>query len=66
MNDPKETKPEEADPDKYTRFIRLLTEIVAVPKAAIYELDPSLRPKPRPHRETSARPAASLPEGDSE
>jgi hypothetical protein len=44
----KETKPEEPHPDKYARFIRLLTEIVAVPKAAIYELDPKLRPKPRP------------------
>jgi hypothetical protein len=66
MTDPKESKPEEPHPDKYARFIRLLTEIVAVPKAAIYELDPSLRPKSRPHRESSARSAASLPRGDSE
>jgi hypothetical protein len=48
MNDSKETKPEEPHPDKYVRFIKLLTDIVAVPKAAIYELDPRLRPKPRP------------------
>jgi hypothetical protein len=48
MKDPKETKPEEPHPDKYVRFIQLLTGIVAVPKAAIYELEPRLRPKPRP------------------
>jgi hypothetical protein len=48
MKDPKETPPEEPQPDEYARFIRLLTGIVAVPKAAIYELDPRLRPKPRP------------------
>jgi hypothetical protein len=48
MKSPKESKPEEPNPDKYARFIRLLTDIVAVPKAAIFELDPRLRPKPRP------------------
>jgi hypothetical protein len=48
MKSPKENKPEEPHPDKYARFIRLLTDIAAVPKAAIYELDPRLRPKPRP------------------
>ena len=48
MTKPKETKPEEPHPDKHARFIRLLTEIAAVPKTAIYELDPRLRPKPRP------------------
>ncbi|MGC9947676.1 MAG: hypothetical protein ABSF64_15030 [Bryobacteraceae bacterium] len=48
MKAPKEAKPEEPHPDKYARFIRLLTDIVAVPKAAIHELDPRLRPKPRP------------------
>jgi hypothetical protein len=48
MKSPKEIKPEEPNPDKYARFIRLLTDIAAVPKAAIYELDPRLRPKPRP------------------
>ena len=48
MTKPKETRPEEPHPDKHARFIRLLTEIAAVPKAAIYELDPRLRPKPRP------------------
>jgi len=45
---PKDTKPEEPHPDKHARFIRLLTEIAVVPKTAIYELDPGLRPKPRP------------------
>jgi hypothetical protein len=48
MKERTETKPEEPHPDKYARFIRLLTDIVAVPKAKIYELDPRLRPKPRP------------------
>jgi hypothetical protein len=48
MRSPKEAKPEEPHPDKYARFIRLLAEIVAVPKTVIYELDPRLRPKPRP------------------
>ena len=48
MKDPNEGTPVEPHPDNYARFIRLLSEIVAVPKAAIYELDPRLRPKPRP------------------
>jgi hypothetical protein len=48
MMAPKENKPEEQHLDEYARFIRLLTDIAAVPKAAIYELDPGLRPKPRP------------------
>jgi hypothetical protein len=48
MKNPKQSVPEEPHPDKYARFIRLLTEIAAVPKAAIYELEPELRPKPRP------------------
>jgi hypothetical protein len=48
MKDPETVKPEEAKGDAYARFMRLLTSIVAVPKAAIYELDPRLRPKPRP------------------
>jgi hypothetical protein len=48
MIKPKQTKPEEPNPDKHARFIRLLKEIAAVPKTAIYELDPRLRPKPRP------------------
>ena len=47
MKQPKETKPEEPHPEKYTRFIRLLSDIVAVPRAAIYELEPKLRPKPK-------------------
>ena len=47
MSVPKEVKPEEPNPDKFASFMRLLTSIAAVPKAAIYELDPSLRPKPR-------------------
>lgn len=47
MKSPKENLPEEPHPDKYAKFIRLLTEIAAVPKVAIYELDPHLRPKPR-------------------
>jgi glutamine synthetase adenylyltransferase len=45
MRDRAEAKPEEPHHEKYARFIRLLTAIVAVPKAAIYELDPRLRPK---------------------
>lgn len=47
MTDPKETQPPEPRPSQYLRFIRLLHDIAAVPKAAIYELDPKLRPKPR-------------------
>ena len=51
MKSPKEIKPEEPHPDKYARFIRLLTGIAAVPKAAILELNPRLRPKVRPIRD---------------
>jgi hypothetical protein len=36
---------EEPQSEQYERFIHLLTEIAAVPKAAIYSLDPALRPK---------------------
>jgi hypothetical protein len=43
-----ETRREEPQADEYAKFMRMLTGIVAVPKAAIYELDPRLRPKPRP------------------
>jgi hypothetical protein len=48
MKSPKESKPEGTHPDKYARFIRLLTDIAAVPKDAIYKLDPRLRPKRQP------------------
>ena len=47
MNVPPETPPEETPDQQYANFIRLLTAIAAVPKSAIYDLDPSLRPKPR-------------------
>ena len=43
-------KPESPRAIGVRRFIRLLTDIAAVPKAAIYELDPGLRPKPGPLR----------------
>ena len=43
-----EIKPEEPQREQYAKFIRLLTAIVAVPKAAIYDLAPSLRPKSHP------------------
>jgi hypothetical protein len=48
MTAPKEITSEERDPDNFTRFIRLLKDVAAVPKSAIYELDPKLRPLPRP------------------
>jgi hypothetical protein len=39
---------EEAGSEAYTRFIRLLKAIAAVPKTAIYQLDPRMKPKSRP------------------
>lgn len=51
MKSPDENPPEDAATDKHAKFLRLLKEIAAVPKAAIYELDPRLRPKPRRIRE---------------
>jgi hypothetical protein len=39
-----ELPPEEPTEEKYARFNRLLTAIAGVPKAAIYKLDPKLRP----------------------
>jgi transposase-like protein len=36
---------EEASSDEHARFIRLLRIIAAVPKTAIYELDPRMKPK---------------------
>ena len=50
MKDDNENKAEEPNPENYRRFIRLITQIAAVPKAAIYERDPALRPKPVPYR----------------
>lgn len=61
MTHPKEVKPEEPHPDKYSRFIRLLTDIVSVPKSAIYMLDPSLRPKPRPIKESRPKTGENRP-----
>jgi hypothetical protein len=55
MKSPNENRPEEANTDKHARFLHLLKEIAAVSKAAIYELDPRLRPKPRRiNRETKS------------
>ena len=48
MTDPKEANPAEPKPSQYLRFIRLLHDIAAVPKAAIYRVGPKVRPKPRP------------------
>jgi hypothetical protein len=36
---------EQATPEAYTSFVRLLKAIAAVPKTAIYELDPRMKPK---------------------
>jgi hypothetical protein len=36
---------EQAGYEAYTRFIQLLKAIAAVPKTAIYELDPRMKPK---------------------
>jgi hypothetical protein len=49
MKEPNANKPENTTGDEYARFMSLLASIVAVPKTAIYELDPRLRPKPRPN-----------------
>jgi hypothetical protein len=48
---------EEPQTERYERFVHLLTEIVAVPKAAVYSLDPALDPSLRP-KEKTAQPAA--------
>jgi len=39
---------EESGSEAYTRFIQLLKAIATVPKTAIYELDPQVKPKSKP------------------
>jgi hypothetical protein len=48
LKEPEGTKPEEPHRINTRRFVKSLTDIAAATKAAIYELDPRLRPKPRP------------------
>jgi hypothetical protein len=38
-------RPEEEGLEEYARFMRYLRVIATVPKSAIYEIDPRLKPK---------------------
>ncbi len=45
MTGPPTEDPEEQNSAEYDRFLRLLTEVAAVPKVEVYSLDPTLSPK---------------------
>jgi hypothetical protein len=45
MTETNPSRPEETGSEAHDRFLRLLKAIAAVPKAAIHELDPKIKPK---------------------
>jgi hypothetical protein len=48
MTEANPSKPEETSSEAHARFLRLLKAVATVPKTAIYELDPKIRPKSKP------------------